>query len=456
MFETLQSQPSNPLFQQTEPNASIDFGEIQVSSASITPDPGISVTARATLRFLPDKALEIFVPSESGSLKGLGLFGPYECQIDFPQFGGKIEAVRTHRTQHASVYVPSRSPIQLHQKSSTIRRGIFHLFNWPQFLSRDDYLLETAALNPRRSRVLLQFDGWKVTITETEETERISTLFESVGGYAITHVGLVERLDETEFTSTELDDLFEALTYFFSFMLGRWSSPSLIVGRNQSDERVYQQWGLGHVARSKWVAGHSCLDVHHFEMMSDTIQGFWKRWKDKTWKKPLSDAINWYVSANHTSGGVGVDTGLLFTQSALELLAWSYCVLDRKMVSPDAFKQRGLSAANKLRLLASSMSIPATVPPQLDGLKTHPTKNKPWYDVMEAITELRNGLVHPGRDENSIGLRTYLDAWNFSLWFISMVILRLFEYQGNYGNRLTRRFAGEIEPVPWAPRVDPE
>jgi hypothetical protein len=299
-------------------------------------------------------------------------------------------------------------------------------------------------------RVILEFDDWKITIAETEDTKQILEQLESVGGYAISHAGTVEKVDGAEYSSKELDDVLVAMASFFSFMLGRWSSPSLTVGRNSSNEIVFQHWGIGRVSRGQWVGGHSCIDIHHFEMMSDTIQAFWVRWKDETWRRPLSHAIHWYVSANDTSGSVSVDTGLLFTQSALELLAWTYCVLDRRMVTQDAFKQKGLNASNKFRLLASFMSIPVEIPVQLSGLNTRPKNKKPWYDAMEAITELRNGLVHPGKDEHSIDAGAYRDAWNFSLWFISMVILRLFDYQGKYGNRLNRRLAGEVEPVPWA------
>jgi hypothetical protein len=44
--------------------------------------------------------------------------------------------------------------------------------------------------------------------------------------------------------------------------------------------------------------------------------------------------------------GIGIDAGLILAQPVLELLAWTYCVQDRKMVSPEAFHRRGLSAAN--------------------------------------------------------------------------------------------------------------
>ena len=422
--------PIAPLFHTLDPNSPIIFDSIRVSSASISPDPKTTVTARAELKFLPNKLLEFVIPStdDTAARKILGVFGPYKCKINVPELGGTFEATRARQMQDASIYIPSRLPVQLFAESDRIKQATFHLFNWPKFICRDDYVLENQSSIRRCGRVVLKFDDWKLTIAEHEQTERLIELLDSTGGYAITHIGYIERSSGAMFSSLELNEVFEAMTTFFSFMLGRWSSPRLLVGQNQTNETVYQHCGLGQVASGSWFAGHSNLDIHHFEQMSDTAQGFWNRWKDPIWKKPLSHVINWYVNANHTSGGVGVDTGLLFKQSAFELLAWTYCVLDRRMVSPDAFEQRGLTASNKFRLLASSMSIPTVVPEQLNRLKRNTATNKSWYDAMEAITKLRNGLVHPGSTKHSVDDATYHDAWNFSLWFISLAILRLFNY----------------------------
>ncbi len=151
-----------------------------------------------------------------------------------------------------------------------------------------------------------------------------------------------------------------------------------------------------------------------------------------------------------TSIGVGPDTGLILSQTALELLAWTYCVQDQKMVSPEAFKQRsGLKASDKFRLLMSSLDIPKEVPRVLSALHGNPGKK--WIDGLHAITDIRNSLVHP--DSNSIiSGNSYYEACQLSLWYLDLVLLHLCGHNGNYANRLlvSDRCQGEVEPVPWA------
>src|SRR5213594_4444443 len=95
----------------------------------------------------------------------------------------------------------------------------------------------------------------------------------------------------------------------------------------------------------------SWFDSHHGELLSQVFPGFMKIWANILWRKPLQDALYWYLGASDRRVGIGVDAGLILAQTALELLAWTYCVLDRKMISAAAFQPRRLSAADKLRLL---------------------------------------------------------------------------------------------------------
>jgi hypothetical protein len=67
---------------------------------------------------------------------------------------------------------------------------------------------------------------------------------------------------------------------------------------------------------------------------------------------------------------------------------------------------------------------------------------------MHVITDLRNGLVHPGAVKN-VPDGAYVDAWRLSLWYIELTILRLCDHNGQYANRLAERWVGGTETVPW-------
>jgi hypothetical protein len=153
------------------------------------------------------------------------------------------------------------------------------------------------------------------------------------------------------------------------------------------------------------------------------------------------------LAANDRTTGIGVDAALILAQTALELLAWNYCVKERRMVSEAAFKPRGLTAADKLRLLLSATNVPKEIPPQLKSL--HHKPGGKWADSTAAITGVRNSLVHPD-EESRPDDDTYYDAWRLSMHLIELILLRLCEHKGKYSNRLETRRAGTVVPVPWS------
>jgi hypothetical protein len=117
------------------------------------------------------------------------------------------------------------------------------------------------------------------------------------------------------------------------------------------------------------------------------------------------------------------------------------------MVSPNAFKQRGLSAADKFRLLVTSLGIPTAIPGSLSGLIA--PKGQRWDDGLDAITSIRNSIVH-GDAAHPLPDGAEVDAWKLVLWLIEMAVLRLCNYNGRYSNRLVHKWAGQTELVPWA------
>ena len=158
-------------------------------------------------------------------------------------------------------------------------------------------------------------------------------------------------------------------------------------------------------------------------------------------------ALYWYVAANDRGTGIGVDAGLILAQTALQHLAWTYCVQDRKMVSAHAFGRRGLSAADRIRLLATALDIPTDLPASLRLL--HAKRGSKWDDGADVITGIRNSLVHPAKKSELVE-GSYYEAWKLSLRFLDLVFLRLLGHEGECANRLAQRMVGEVETVPWA------
>ena len=77
---------------------------------------------------------------------------------------------------------------------------------------------------------------------------------------------------------------------------------------------------------------------------------------------------------------------------------------------------------------------------QANGLKHGP----------HAIVEIRDDLIHHNMDYGILSGDVYHEARELGLWYVEMLLLKLFDYQGEYSNRLTQKWRGQVELVPWA------
>jgi hypothetical protein len=195
-------------------------------------------------------------------------------------------------------------------------------------------------------------------------------------------------------------------------------------------------------------AADSWFDILRSDQLAKFFECFLNATKKDAWKRPLQDAIYWYLRANTDSGGI--DAGIILAQAALELLAYAYAVEDKGLLSPQGFKD--LRASDKLRLLLVSIGIPTSIPAecsQIIGLTQGKNRKIHWEDLPHALTEIRNSLVHPDhKHRHNLGT-TYVDAWKASLWMVELAVLRICGYVGTYSNRLKHRRAGNVEDVPW-------
>ena len=420
----------DPIYTQSNPSEPIRLGQhaIQLTCNGSTYEDVASVL----LRFLPRERIEILCPWE-GKPPMLRLSNNgYSIRLILRDKGVSFDVFCvSFGTQSGTVFLPKRSGVIVTPNSSSIAAVTFHLFNFPDFLD---------------GRVVLRASGWIVTIAATDRTKELTAGLKAQGGYVITHTGQITRDDEATFSSEQVSEFLNCLHYFLSFALGRWAGVALPVGFDADGKWVFEEWGLRITADGPWRGGVSWFDEHHSELLPQVFPGFIRLWMNKLWQKALSDALYWYLGACDHRVGIGVDAGLILAQTALELLAWTYCVRDRKMISEVAF-QRRLSAADKFRLLVSSLSIPLEIPTNLSAL--HERAGKKWVDAMDAITAIRNSLIHPSAHEQLLGF-AYFDAWKLSLWYIELVLLRLCGHSGKYANRLHQRWTGQIESVPWA------
>lgn len=233
-----------------------------------------------------------------------------------------------------------------------------------------------------------------------------------------------------------------------TFVRGTWCDPVCATGFDSTGTSV---WKAISAPRSVSHAVHSWFDSVHPEQITELFPLFLNRWQSSDdWESCLQEVIYWYANANNTAGGVpSIDVSILLSQAALERLSYQFAVIDRRLISAEGFKSPQLRASDKLRLLLSSLKIPIDIPSSVQKIQKHTADTK-WSDGPHAYSDIRNALVHPDPKERTTKFECIQDGWKFGLWYLELALLAVCNYNGSYGNRLTRERYGEVESVPWA------
>ncbi|BDI17758.1 hypothetical protein ANSO36C_35600 [Nostoc cf. commune SO-36] len=323
---------------------------------------------------------------------------------------------------------------------------VFHLTNFHQFSGMP--ISTSRAM--WRGRLILEAENWNVFIDSLQNLGDIIKSLESKGGYAITHVGRLERSDKKPFTTKDADDVLEALHWFVSFCRGFRTSPILLVGYDNSSEKVWENCTYSYTT-SAWRSVHSWFaDSQDSCSLGKLFPGFLNRWRSTTWNQPIRFAIHWYLESIAQAGAV--QGSIVLMQAAFEILAWTLLVEEKGIISQQEFEK--LKAAEKLRHLLSQCGVPLKIPDSLTEL-LKASKELNWVDGAQALTEIRNAIVHPNPKKRQKYLNRpfpeQIDAYKLGLWYLELILLNLFEYKGKYFNRIANKefYQENIEVVPW-------
>ena len=159
--------------------------------------------------------------------------------------------------------------------------------------------------------------------------------------------------------------------------------------------------------------------------------------------KAASSAIYWYLRSNRAGDGAGVDSGIILSQAALERLT-SACLASLGL------SQKGSPSSRFIRAW-QALKLPTGIPSGT-RLVRRARRKENWSNAAEALTAVRNDLVHPqGRLKAPVG-KFVSEIWRLAQWYVELTLLRLSDYKGPYTNWLRARWVGEVENVPWATR----
>jgi hypothetical protein len=128
-----------------------------------------------------------------------------------------------------------------------------------------------------KGRVEMTGCGWHLTLDKRPDSDETLKVLKRRGGYAITHVGRLERSDSRTFDRTEALEMLDGLYWFLSFVKGSSSGPFLPVGFDTSSAATWSRWGV--TTTDRWPNPNGWADEHRPEEFGRVFPGFIEKLK---------------------------------------------------------------------------------------------------------------------------------------------------------------------------------
>ena len=226
--------------------------------------------------------------------------------------------------------------------------------------------------------VLETGDGWKIRLTKDESQTR----------NAVSHTGLIEKDDGSEFEASELDNVLEGLHYFFAFTIGIYCLPTVVIGYDTSNKPVWGQIGLFEERQqhpTNWFNNSTVPKVGR--VLEELFSIFWRRWTEK--QAEITAVIESYVDSNAMRKAGILNRAMATSYAGLEVLAG---LVLNKTISGNSDKE-----ISKV-LSKSCYKIPNTNIEEVQNPVT--TRFRKELDVCEKqgpylLNTVRNYVIHP-------------------------------------------------------------
>jgi hypothetical protein len=437
-----------PAYSLEEPNQTILLykGELEVEQQNIVTKGSGTVY----LKWFPYPQVEFHMSSYN-----LGRIDTGEADLKLSETEGWLKVgisrinEKLNQTEHLmQVWGLTKEPIIIGSGNGLVYIK-FHLTNFYKLIgSCKSVFIQEDSSKTTIERVVFEAGGWRVTIDQLETVSQILNSLTAQGGYAITHVGKLERTNETPFAVDEARDFLEAFSYFLSFIRGFQVSPTLLVGYNASEQRVWEEWKLSN--SDPWWSVESWAWGLDGKNLANTFPGFLKWWQD--WGESAKLAIYWYLKSNRNVSGI--EGSIILAQAALELIAW-VCLVEKGSISEEDFNKKPLNTTSKkINRLLEECGIPQDIPSELINLADFECKLKNSNNGPYAFVEIRNSITHSAPNNRKTFVNTSsaarVEAWMLGLWYLELILLKIFNYKGSYFKRRPGHcWYGDVEPVPW-------
>ena len=273
----------------------------------------------------------------------------------------------------------------------------------------------------------LKEDGWEIKIREVPDKDTSG----------ITHSGIISRVGNVGFSSEELGNVLDGLLYFLSFITGVYREPAIVIGYDMRPQPV---WGRISKFNQEKYHADNWFDKHHGSSIARLFPGFWRSFNDQTTKDKIRHCVKNYAESS-IIGHIGLyERALVASYRSLEGLA-------RWRLNVKNLNRRHIEKA----LRQCCIEIDLSAFPDLLRIWRMKYKSSGHSDSeagLNFVRQLRNKSAHA--DFQVIDLDDCYDAWRLSQRYVELMLLSLCDYDGEYRNRVTAEWVGQVEPVPWA------
>lgn len=371
--------------------------------------------------------------------------------IGFPNSGGK--GVGTVFGWH---FLTSGQTVQTFTGSfdEVFEVGDFAATNEIQFVVPNfpSYLGSPIARNGgvTASKMTVDAGEWIIELEEVEKYTDSEQALREDGGFAITHIGRVSRVDCKSISYELAVKLTNVLHWWLSFVRGERTGPLFITGIHE-EATVWERWQTpvihSWINDRSWLPTRTTIDesIAGPQALGAIFRYLFTLKDDEREYDALGRAIDWYTQSIHERH-IGPMT--ILAQAGIELLTWLTLVHDER-ISEDGFEK--LKAADQLRMALSLAHTDRSVPSSLTVLHQAASKSVKFpveVDGPGTVVEIRNATVHPKKKERFDDPHVMVQGGILAIRYLELLILHRSGYQGSVMNRTDYDKPPSI--VPWA------
>jgi hypothetical protein len=325
----------------------------------------------------------------------------------------------------------------------------------------------------------VELEGWRLTFRSLNTSENHTQQLKSTGGFAITHVGRLERSDRAVFNAQESLSFLDTCAHALSFARGLSIPIVLPVGYDSENNKIWEFWGSRRHG-SSWKNVSTWFPVlevaplaidengllptnknslpashrHPYDFSLQKLLHGFSKWQQEWEIEPhlgnVYTVLNIYLEANLIST---VEVRIILIQTALELSALVHLVNVKKCFSKTSFKRK--DTHEKIKILLTCLKIPTIIPgsdlPELNRYAN--TQNPPW-DFTCALSKVRNDFIHAKKKYPDLTIEAKEELCRLGLHYLELVLLALMDYDGGYINRcFMHHESWKPIPVPWLNKI---